>query len=465
MRDKKRCIPEFSFYDKAGIRRYLEEQAEKGWMLEKMSFGWVFRKIEPGKIHFSVTYFPEKSVFEAEGSERQRIFWDFCEHAGWKLAATNEQMQIFYNENPEPVPIETDAVMEVEKIHQSAKKSFLTTYVLLLISILLQVGINLDRLHKDPLGTLADNSILFLIAGSALLALYVLREIIRYICWYQKAKKAAETEGRFAAAKGIGGLWRKVPYFAGFCIILGMVFLSSSQILRVFLVVLALVFLYVVLAGSVLSFMKRRGGGAALNRLTFIGITVLFFVALLHVMFMMAAKGNLISPREPARTYEFNGRTYKAYQDELPLTVGDLWQGEYDDKSRNFYSYELTEKESPILARMEAWQVPRRDAGNLPGMRYTVTKIKIPCLYDWCLGAVKENYSYSREYNGKPTYFELREEDAAFPGADEAYRVYWDNEAEKEYVVCYGDVIVEINTEWELTEEQMGIVGEKLGGK
>ena len=48
MRDKKRCIPEFSFYDKAGIRRYLEEQAEKGWMLEKMSFGWVFRKIEPG---------------------------------------------------------------------------------------------------------------------------------------------------------------------------------------------------------------------------------------------------------------------------------------------------------------------------------------------------------------------------------------------------------------------------------
>ena len=43
--------------------------------------------------------------------------------------------------------------------------------------------------------------------------------------------------------------------------------------------------------------------------------------------------------------------------------------------------------------------------------------------------------------------------------------MYWDNEAEKEYVVCYGDVIVEINTEWELTEEQMGIVGEKLGGK
>ena len=429
MRDKKRCIPEFSFYDKAGIRRYLEEQAQKGWMLEKMSFGWVFRKIEPGKIHFSVTYFPEKSVFEAEGSERQRIFWDFCEHAGWKLAATNEQMQVFYNENPEPVPIETDVVMEVEKIHKSAKKSFLMTYVLLLISILLQVGINLDRLHKDPLGTLADNSILFLTAGSALLALYVLREIIRYVCWYQKAKKAAETEGRFAAAKGIGRLWRKVPYFAGICIILGMVFLSSSQILRVFLVVLALVFLYVVLAGSVLSFMKRRGGGAALNRLTFIG------------------------------------RTYKAYQDELPLTVGDLWQGEYDDKSRNFYSYELTEKESLILARMEAWQVPRRDAGNLPGMRYTVTKIKIPCLYDGCLGAVKENYSYSREYNGKPTYFELREEDAAFRGADEAYRVYWDNEAEKEYVVCYGDVIVEINTEWELTEEQMGIVGEKLGGK
>ena len=140
MRETKRCIPKFTFYDKAGIRKYLEEQAEQGWMLEKISVNWVFRRIEPRKICFSVTYFPKKSVFEADGSEEQRLFWDFCEHAGWKLAATNEQMQIFYNEREDPVPIETDAVMEVEKVHQSAKKSYVFTYVLLLATWLLQMG-------------------------------------------------------------------------------------------------------------------------------------------------------------------------------------------------------------------------------------------------------------------------------------------------------------------------------------
>lgn len=75
---------------------------------------------------------------------------------------------------------------------------------------------------------------------------------------------------------------------------------------------------------------------------------------------------------------------------------------------------------------------------------------------------MKDSYFYSREYNGEASYHELRGMDAAPWGADEAYRVYRDKEAEKEYVVCYGNVIVEVNTEWELTEGQMGIVGEKF---
>ena len=116
MRETKRRIPQFAFYDKTGIQTYLEKQAEQGWMLQKISFGWVFRRIEPGKLHFFVTYFPGKSVFEPDGSEKQKRFREFCEHTGWKLAATNEQMQIFYNEAKDPVPIETDAVMEVTKI-------------------------------------------------------------------------------------------------------------------------------------------------------------------------------------------------------------------------------------------------------------------------------------------------------------------------------------------------------------
>lgn len=461
MRDKKRCIPQFAFYDKAGIQEYLERQAKEGWMLQKISVNWVFRRIEPKKIHFFVSYFPKKSVFEAEGSEEQRLFWDFCEHAGWKLAATNEQMQIFYNENENPVPIETDAAMEVEKVHRSAKKSYVSTYILLLVSWLLQLGMNLQRLRRDPLGTLADNSVLFLLLAGTLLAIYVIREIVRYFLWYKKARRAAEEEGRFVPARAIGKVWSVIPYAAIFCILLEMIFLSDSRMTRAFFCVLAAVILYAALIVGVSGWMKRRRMPAAVNRLTVVVLGVLLCIAMVHGIFVMVIRGTF-SGGGKAQTYEYNGRTYEALRDELPLTVGDLLRGEDGGDSPERYSCELTEKESLLLARTEARQVPRRDAGNLPEMRYTVTEIKLPFLYDWCLEVLKDSYSYSREFDGKLSYHELRGTDAAPWGADAAYRAYWDGEAEREYVVCYGNVIVELNTEWEMTEEQMAVAGEKL---
>ena len=47
-------------------------------------------------------------------------------------------------------------------------------------------------------------------------------------------------------------------------------------------------------------------------------------------------------------------------------------------------------------------------------------------------------------------------------GANEVYRLYdsvygWENK----YLLCYDDLIVEINFDWEPTQEQMKIVGEK----
>ena len=54
-------------------------------------------------------------------------------------------------------------------------------------------------------------------------------------------------------------------------------------------------------------------------------------------------------------------------------------------------------------------------------------------------------------------------QDAMSWGANEVYRLYdsvygWENK----YLLCYDDLIVEINFDWEPTQEQMKIVGEKL---
>ena len=122
MTNTKRRFVQFNFYDRTGIQDYLEKQAQKGWLLEKITpLGWVFRSMEPKMLHFSVTYFPQASAFDPEPSENQKRFQDFCAYTGWVLAAANAQMQIFYNENENPIPIETDAKIEVETIHKAVK--------------------------------------------------------------------------------------------------------------------------------------------------------------------------------------------------------------------------------------------------------------------------------------------------------------------------------------------------------
>jgi hypothetical protein len=106
MKDIKKKVEFFTFYDKTGIEKHLEQMALEGWLLEKMSaFCWTYRRIEPKKMRFSVSYYATITDFEPEPTEEQQAFNEFCEHSGWKLATQTVQMQVFYNENDNPVPI------------------------------------------------------------------------------------------------------------------------------------------------------------------------------------------------------------------------------------------------------------------------------------------------------------------------------------------------------------------------
>lgn len=462
MRETKRRILQFAFYDKTGIQTYLEKQAAQGWMLQKISYGWVFRRITPKKLHFFVTYFHKKSVFDADGSEEQKRFWEFCEHAGWKLAATNEQMQIFYNEAEEPVPIETDAVVEVEKIRRSAGKSFLLPYGMLLLLFLLQIGMRIERMRYNPLGILEDDTELLILFSWCLLGVYVFREIVGYFLWHRKAVRMAEAEGVFAPTKSVGKVWRIIPYAAVFCVVAGVALLGGNGMSHVFFVMLLMFTVFIALIAGVSRWMRRLGVRAVFKLLAVIVLTILVFLVMTQQLFMMLIRGELIPGKEAAETYEYNGWTYEVYHDSLPLTVEDLLEEEsasFDEK----YSYELTEKESIFLIRSEARQDPRADAGELPVLWYTVTEVKIPFLYDWCLEKIMELETGRENIGGELRVTEMRRIEEESWRADAAYRLYADGEAKGKYVVCYGNVILELTASWELTEGQMSIVGEKHG--
>lgn len=98
MKDTKRQIELYTPYVRDDLESHLEQMAEKGWMIEKAEgLFWAYRRTEPRRLHFTVTYFAKASLYHPQPTEKQTAFYEFCEHTGWKLAASGGQMQIFYN--------------------------------------------------------------------------------------------------------------------------------------------------------------------------------------------------------------------------------------------------------------------------------------------------------------------------------------------------------------------------------
>lgn len=460
MRKTKRCIAQFTFYDRTGIQAFLEKQAEKGWLLEKISaLGWKFRRIEPRKIHFAVTYFPKASVFDSEPSEQQIRFQEFCAHTGWKLAAANAQLQIFYNEAENPLPIETDAQLELETIHKSVKKGFLPSYLLLTLLALLHGGLFLWRLFDDPIGTLSANTNLFTGFCWVILLLMCMMEIVGYFLWHRKAKAAAELDGSFVKTRGFRTIELAMLWAVLIALALLLVSMKNSRMAMLMVISILWVSLIYLLMFGVLALMKRWKFSAATNRtvyiITCIVVTIVMTTLLSFGAFRLADMGWL--RREPVETYTYKGWTWNVYQDELPLTVEDLTGVDYDA-----YSYEWTAEESLVLAQFEAIQRPRMDALEQLELSYTITEVRLPILYDWCEAELLEEFQW-RYIDAEEESFGAKEINAAPWGADTVYQL-WLGEPYPRYLICYEDTIVEMDTDWELTPEQMAIVGEKLSG-
>ena len=193
MKTKKRRMEYISFYNHTGLEEHFTKMAKKGWLIESISnFYWTYRKIEPKDLHFCVTYYPRASDFDPGPTEEQQTFHDFCAHTGWQLTCTWHQMQVFYNEKENPIPLETDPVLEVETLHKACKKNFLPSYFLLLALGLLMGGYFVARIFADPIGLLSDPSHLMTGTAYVCMAIISITELLSYFLWYTKAKRAAQ---------------------------------------------------------------------------------------------------------------------------------------------------------------------------------------------------------------------------------------------------------------------------------
>ena len=460
----------YSFYDHTGMEQHFEKMAAQGWLIEKLGYFWRYRRIEPQALRFSVVYYSEASEFDpTKPSEGELTFYDFCAQAGWNKAASRAQMNVFYNEDVNAVPIETDAALQVETLHQSMKKEQLIAWFLML-ALALWIFFDMRKgFIRDFAAALSRLSALSAILDSVLLFLLCALELGGYYLWRRRAKREAEL-GRFLPTRSHPVL----QMLALLALVMGcaVVLYSDKEGRGTYLAILTGIVLLDALIWGIKGLLKRRGGSAELNRgITLVSVLILSFIFSFTYL-RSVRNGQFDQTPENATRYEVtwsNGETsfYYAYDDPLPLYVQDLTKTDYDR-----YSCELAEESSPPASQVRGAQRMRTgDEDDAPELNYEVTDVKFAPLFDACLdGELKyyQNYTVTFYRTHRPfRNWEYREVDAAPWGADRAWQAF-DTESDGwgvSWVLTRGKRIVRIGGSaltGTLSQAQMDTISEKL---
>lgn len=461
MKDTKRRLMPLTFYDRTGLEKDLKNQAAKGWLLEKCTtIGWVYRRIEPAKIHFSVVYFPAADVFDPHPSDKQQRFQEFCEYTGWELITTNAQMQVFCNHRENPIPIETDPVIEVENIHKSVKKTMIPAYLSNLILAVMQIGLAAQRFSWDPLTELLSLPSMLSTLFWCLDVFFWTILLGLYFNWHRKAKAAA-ADGHFLETKSTDRFQILMLITTSLAVLfMYLSFGSWTMLLVGALMVIGILGLTAVMVWMS-NRMKKRNVSARTNRLITYAFAALMSFALCGcvIWLVVGVRTAETDPAAHAKAYEYNGWTYYVYDDPIPLRIEDLIDTDYDG-----YSYEIiSDSSSPLLSRFEARQKTRYDALDEPEMQYRIVQVKLPLLYDWVLKQMLADFDHNYAYPvDDPNWKYDRSIDPAPWGAEKVYQLILGGEDQTRYLVCYENIIIEIDLDWMPTAEQMAIISQKL---
>lgn len=439
---KKRRIELFAEYDCTGISRHLEKMAAKGWMIESVSnySCWTYRRIEPKKVHFAVSYYGNATVYDPQPTEKQEQFYEYCAHTGWELICTKGPIQIFCNEQENPVPIETEPMLEVEAIHTIAKGTLVVVWTTLICGILMLAAEMLEM--QRPHMFLASPSAPYL--GVLYLILFAVCgvELISYSRWHKKAKLAAE-QGEFCSTFSTAKIQKWLMMLLGIAFVAWItdtMLLGDKEKKTIVLVMVGGVALLLVIVNVVTITLRKRKVDSDLNGM----ISLLLSVALVFVLWFCVL---LISIRQPEASL----------QDISPLSIEDVM-----DVSENSYRKEFERKESRFLRNRTVSQQLITDSGmqeDVTKLEYQLVEVKLPLFYRTCEKSMKK--SMEKDWGAEQKeYVPVSAENW---GAGEAYRLHSSKEGElNTYLLCYEDNLVQIEFTWTPTAEQMAIVGKKL---
>lgn len=460
MRETKREYKFFSFYDFAGIQAHLEAMAARGWMLEAVgTWFWRYRRETPRQVRFAVTYFPQASEFDPRPLEGQQVLADYCAEAGWEPVAQSAQMQIFRNEAADPVPMETDAAVQVENIHRAMRKNYLPSHLLLMVLALFQLGMMAWRLRTDAVTVLTDPTTFFTLPCWLVVLAVCVTESGTYLRWYRRAREAAAAEGRLVPPRSHRGL----QTFTLLCLGLGMAVwllsLGSRRQTVIAFCSIAMMAALIALVNLLKALLKRRGVSAGVNRTVTLGACFVLSFALMGGMvffLLQMTRSGLLDDHPPAETYVYHNMEWEVYHDPIPLTVQDLTDTDY-----TAWSTVAGMDRSFFMSRRTFSQDPRMDAVGVPHLRYEIVESAFTPLLDLALrDYLAEGERYSNEE--LDLFYGWVPEAAEAWQAEQVYRFRRGEDMADTWLVRWPGRVVEIRLGWTPTPGQIAAAAEVL---
>lgn len=452
MREYKRSIKHFALYDKTGICKYLEKQAAEGWMLIGIvsGFMWEFKRIEPQQLKFSVVYFGKASEYDHEPTEGQQSFREYCEHSGWSFAASNAQTFVFYTADENAVPIETDALVEVENIHYVMKRKYILPYITIVLLQGFNLFMHLRELFDEPISSLISNTYISLIVTLVTIVLFFLYEVVGYFNWYFKAVRVAKTYGGFVDTKSYSKEFLSIAFIIIIFALLNMAFSADNKVLYSIAGAAAVAIAILVIIRGSIRLMKMMKVSAKINRILSIIISVGLSLAIIMFVTPAIIKN---TPDNVADNQDFSGYVEAdEFSRTMPIELGDF-QAEAEP-----YFSSIKEEKSLALKQTNAWQ---RAKGM--ELEYVVLDIRLPFVYNLCLNNIFDKYFVLGNFYDAPWDNISYKEVPATPwGANKAYELCAYGEHVNRYLLCYDNMIVEFIPSWELTDEQVKTAAEKF---
>lgn len=462
MKQTKRRFEPFAFYNSTGICRHLEKMAAKGWMLTRMStLWWTYQRTEPRKLHFAISYLADLSMFDPDDLEDRLEFLDYCTHGGWHLACSTAQMHVFWNEEENPTPMETDPELELESIRASAWKGFLLGNGLLLGISLFQIFLFAMLYLGNPINFLSNSLQVFALMCFLIAAAWAVTDLICYFRWSSKAGKMAPL-GNLPQAMDTHYLGKGATYLLVILLLVEVVRgIASGQQTSLWMMAIPgclLILLLSQIMQAMRDWLRRRGASRGLNRalvaVFWITGSLAYFVG---ISFLRPAANAAELAIRGAETYTVQGESYTAYQDAVPLSLEELAGAQTGS-----YSTRRTGDQTIFLSRYSVTQEPRLDAQNqdeLPSLRYTVYSIFWPSLYEICKRDLLETGVLMEQY----ILYSYVPADPAPWGAEEAFqRLNNAGGLENEFLLCYDNTLATIEFSWTPTQEQMELAGKEL---